>query len=227
MNRPQSLPATVPVQDAPLPETYQHARKALAECHRIDECKDWGDKAQALASYAKQADDDELYKMARRIQGRAVRRCGELLREFQNPTVGLKQNESTVGEGVPPREDTPQSQREAAARAGMSKDQEKTARRVAEVPEGEFEEAVESDDPPSVTALAELGRDSREGFKSATRLLGAVGRFHRYTRDESPGEAADGLMPEEVAPLIQEATDVREWIDRLIERLEAHDGQQV
>ncbi len=53
---------------AQLPQTYQSAKTALAECASIDECQTWADKAAALASYAKQANDDELMKMAVRIQ---------------------------------------------------------------------------------------------------------------------------------------------------------------
>ncbi len=55
---------------------------ALASCERIDECKTWANKAEALASYAKMADDDSLRLLADRIQARAVRRMGELLKEF-------------------------------------------------------------------------------------------------------------------------------------------------
>ena len=40
----------------------------------------------------------------------------------------------------------------------MSERQEKTASRVANIPEQEFEAVVESDDPPSVTKLADMGR---------------------------------------------------------------------
>lgn len=47
----------------------------------------------ALASYAKQADDDTLRKQADRIQARAVRRCGELLKQFDGKGGPLK----TVG----------------------------------------------------------------------------------------------------------------------------------
>lgn len=107
--------ALAPIGPARLPETYEAARKALAECSRIDECQDWADKAAALASYAKQADDDSLHKMALRIQARAVRRAGQLLKEFD-------------GRGRPPKNNggaptiLPPSQRQAAAAAGMSKD---------------------------------------------------------------------------------------------------------
>ena len=76
--------------------------------------------------------------MADRIQARAIRRCGELLREFkQDPKNNLKKG-SRSGDAP-----TSESQREIAKNAGLSKDQEVTAVRVANVPEDEFETAVE------------------------------------------------------------------------------------
>jgi hypothetical protein len=45
---------------APLPAIYANAKLALAECERIDECQDWANRAEALASYARQANDDDL-----------------------------------------------------------------------------------------------------------------------------------------------------------------------
>ena len=51
----------------------------------------------------------------------------------------------------------PTSQRQVAAAAGLSKHQEKQAVRVANIPTEEFEALVESERPPTVTALAELG----------------------------------------------------------------------
>jgi hypothetical protein len=43
----------------------------------------------------------------------------------------------------------------------MSKDQQVTAVRVANVPQQEFDAAVEGDDPPTVTAPAEMGKQAR------------------------------------------------------------------
>jgi hypothetical protein len=43
----------------------------------------------------------------------------------------------------------------------MSDDQRKTALRIANIPERQFEQLLESDSPPSVTALAELGRTGK------------------------------------------------------------------
>jgi hypothetical protein len=56
---------------ASLPKTYQGAKTALQKCVQIDECKKWKDRAQALASYAKQSQDDLLLQMSRRIYARA------------------------------------------------------------------------------------------------------------------------------------------------------------
>ena len=72
-----ALPSGLPsVHNAKLPKMYEGAKEALAECSRIDECADWANKAEALASYAKQAGDESLRKTADRIQARAIRRCG-------------------------------------------------------------------------------------------------------------------------------------------------------
>jgi hypothetical protein len=49
----------------------------------------------------------------------------------------------------------------------MSERQQVTAVRVANVPPDEFETAVESEDPPTVTALADMGKRSREPAPSA------------------------------------------------------------
>jgi hypothetical protein len=65
--------------DAPLPITYTEARAALERCDSVDECQNWASKAEALSSYARQARDHELERLAKRIRARAVRRAGELL----------------------------------------------------------------------------------------------------------------------------------------------------
>ncbi len=83
------------VADATLPAKYKAAKTALAECKRIDECKDWVDKSAALASYARQSNDPELEKMALRIRARASRRAGELLKEIEK---GSGKNHGEKGE---------------------------------------------------------------------------------------------------------------------------------
>jgi len=41
------------INGARLPVVYEEAKRALAECSRLDECQQWADKAEAIASYAR------------------------------------------------------------------------------------------------------------------------------------------------------------------------------
>lgn len=210
----------VATEDAPLPTSYERARAALAECKRVDECKDWADKAQALASYARQAQDDSLYKDACRIQGRALRRAGELLKTFQTSPEGGRPTGNGVG-------DHPVSQRQAAESAGMSEHQEKQARRVANVPEADFESAVESDDPPTMTQLADMGKGSppgpppsaREGFYEATHTMGAVRHLAEWCEKAPPELVAHGLLDHELDKARRVARQVDSWLRRFIANL--------
>jgi hypothetical protein len=138
-------------QHARLPAAYESAKLALANCADIDECKDWADKAAAMASYAKQADDETLLNFSKRIKARAIRRVGELYNEIE-PQPGTRTD-------LEPREgDLPRLTRDSVATAaGLSEHQRKTAARVANVPAEEFEAAVESDNPPTIEDLAERG----------------------------------------------------------------------
>ena len=210
---------TLATKNAPLPQMYEAARHALAECSRVDECKDWADRAAALASYARQADDDTLYQMARRIQGRAVRRCGELLRTFQN--------ERARTDLLPDGADR-QTRRAAAEAAHMSERQEVTAVRVANVPEADFEAAVESDDPPTVTALADMGKGSapknpppsaRDGFAQATQTIGAMRLFAEHCEANAPELVAHGLLDREHENARDLVHTIDTWLDRFIVNL--------
>jgi hypothetical protein len=134
---------------APLPANYEAARAALAACDDIDECKDWADKAAAMAAYGRMAKDETLYRMAHRIQARAVRRIGELIK--LEPSAQGQRNELKAASGLK----SPRQQ--AAGAAGLSLRQVKTAVRVASVPPKDFERQVESASPPTITELARQG----------------------------------------------------------------------
>jgi hypothetical protein len=125
---PSRLPALA---EAKLPATYEAARSAITECARIDECKTWSDKAAALASYARQAKDDSLRAMAIRIQERAMRKAGELLKQIP-PANGANQN-IKAGAGLKV------TRTAAAADAGLSARQQKTALRLASIPSEAFD----------------------------------------------------------------------------------------
>jgi hypothetical protein len=128
-------------------------------------CQKWANKAEALASYAKQAHDTTLRKMADRIQARAIRRCGELLKQIK-PARGANQN---IRAGTGPKA----GRKQAAADAGLSARQRKTALRVANVPKAEFEKAVESPNPPTVGAPIPSGLSTRRPRRRVSAPAGA------------------------------------------------------
>jgi hypothetical protein len=148
-----NLPANISA--ARMPQTYENARVALAECQQVDECKDWADKAAALASYARQADDDQLERMAARIRARAIRRAGELLKQIEPAQPGPKPELEAGTRHQFGRSD-------AARDAGMSPHQAKQAVRIAAIPERDFEDQVESPKPPTLSQLAQQGINRRE-----------------------------------------------------------------
>ncbi len=196
------LPSGLPsIESANLPAVYEAARNALSDCSRIDECKDWANKMEAMASYAKQAGDDSLRQMCDRIQARAIRRCGELLREI-SPNKGGRPSEETRA-GARPGLVEARTRKKAADDAGLSSHQAKTALRVANVPREDFDAAVETEKPATVTQLADMGKVSRgplvdlggrdpKDFALATKALGSVSLMLEFLNDADPEAISRG-----------------------------------
>lgn len=209
------------ISTARLPDTYKAAKRALAECFRIDECQEWADKAKALASYAKQAKDDKLRKMAMRIQARAIRRCGELLKAFDG-RGGDRTKSNGGGTSAP-------SQRDAAEEAGLSKRQQVTAVNVANVSDEDFN-AIDLGDPPTVTELADIGKKSRPlvdlgGIDPGEYALSTDGqdqirRLAEFANRVDAGVVARGAKAHERKKLRQHVSIIDAWLDRLITQLE-------
>lgn len=167
-----------------LPQSYEHAKRSLAKCVKIDECKQWSDKAAALASYAVQADDESLLKYARRIQDRANRRAGELL-------AAIPSGQGHNKKGAP----AAHSRKQAAEDAGMSERQRKTAQRIATIPKDKFDELVDSDQPPTPAQLATLGTKTKpptakamQTSLSVTKLRGIIRAVDKARKEYEPAD---------------------------------------
>lgn len=88
-----------------------------------------------------------------------MRRVGELLNEIERQQGGNRGGGRGNQGGTP----SPKVSHTRAARdGGLSNDQRKQAQRVANVPEEEFEQAVESEGPPTVSKLAEQGTRKKQ-----------------------------------------------------------------
>jgi len=216
------LPSNLPnIAQARLPETYTEAKKALSTCDRIDECKDWADKAEALASYAKQSEDEEMFNMAKRIRARAIDRCGALLRLIPKeggPGRGKEISPGTIL--LSPRE-------QARRAARMSQQQAANALQVNAVPRDIFENLVESADPPTAKKLAEIGKKKRQRplidlgkrsakeFSAATALIGLFDELVRESKSVDVELALRGCEKKEIQRLSRNIESTIKWMQQL------------
>jgi hypothetical protein len=200
---------------ARLPVVYEEARAALATCEKTDECASWAKKAEAIASYARQAEDETLLKAATRIKGRAIRRCGELLKEIK----GEPRRRSDLRGSPSPRV-------EEAKKAGLSRDKMKQAIRVASVPSEAFEALIEADRPATVPELAARGkrgldpthlrgRDPKE-FNTSLHARGDLAEFARTACMQDPAVVLRGAAPHDIRPMVANAKSARVWLTKLL-----------
>lgn len=195
------------IREDQLPATYQSARRALAECVRIDEVKDWSDKAFALACYAKQANDDKLLVMSNRIKARAVLRMGELFNEIEPKKGGdRKSMEGLV---------SIDSRAQAATDAGVSQDQRKQAQRIANLPRDEVDELIESDNPPTISAFDQMARAHPQEMRATSSLLGEAKSFAKFCSSHDAKSLVVALAPHERAALMQHATIIVNWLTEI------------
>ena len=101
--------------------------------------------------------DETLFRHAARIQSRAIRREGELLKQIPDNNRGRPASE------IPDGTVTNLSRTEAAADAGLSEREKVTALRIASIPAEDFERQIESESIPTIGELARQGNQKRRG----------------------------------------------------------------
>jgi hypothetical protein len=215
MNAVAPLPDVSELDSAKLPAVYEGAKRALEECARVDECKSWADKAAAIKSYARQMKDDSLRLLALRIQARAERRVGELLKE--TPRADESTRFGRAGDVRPPVTRT-----QIASEAGLSEHRRKQAMRVASVPADSFQNQVESESPPSISRLAEQGKATRAGAshppasRDAIEARQAILRFALFCEEHEPRDIANGIPPEDIEGIRESVQAIDRWLDVLV-----------
>jgi hypothetical protein len=216
-------PTQEEIAQARLPARYEAARTAIAECERIDELKDVADKQAALCSYFRLSRDTTLHNLALRIQQRAQRRMGELLKLI--PAASSSNLVQHRQDGA-----VPSVTRTAAAdAAGLSERQRKTALRIANVPQQEFERAVESDSPPTVTQLAERGRTAKPlpdpapipaaDHYEVAETQSALRAFAEFCAEHDPANIAAEIASADAESLVNFVSAIDAWLDRFVTNL--------
>jgi len=210
-----------------MPLNYEAAKNSLARCVRIDECKDWADKAVALASYARQVKDDELLKNVKRIRVRAQVRMGELLSEYDAPHGGW----GVKGQHKKFKKRPRMSPRyQAGFDAGLGRKDINRSVSMFRVPEADRERLIENDPPVSPSQLADLGRIRRFktgrgksiAYKELASAYGGVtlGSFCSWIAKHPPAYwAAQITADDECKNIREKIVEAQEWLDELDQRL--------
>jgi len=203
-----------------IPVTYQKAIVAIQECNKIDEAKEWTDKMSALALYYKQSRDETLIKYAKRIQYRAKRRMGELLKQYDGRgSYNGNQHTGNIGKrGLEPPSSN--SVNSVASSIGLSLDQTKEAVRFANVPKDKFEEIIESDNIPTQKEVAELGKNkigkSKKVNYKANSIYQSINDLLKEMNKVDPIYVCENIDPDYKEQMISNIKQIENWFDNYI-----------
>lgn len=179
------------------PINYEAAKKALAECASIDECKEWKDRAAAIESYALQKRDRSMEHMAARIRLRAEKRMGEEI------------NAAKKLSGKPLRE--------VLKITNVSAAEATSARALTRVKRDVFEAHVERTPPTPRSRIVKMGQSSIGADMSAPvwRLAERMGKQVREFPIADLIESIRGMSTEHKRALKNSFTPVAEWFDAI------------
>jgi hypothetical protein len=239
LQRAMQIPG-VEGREVALPAWYEAAVKALEQCDHAQESTVFIDMAQRAALLARQAKDQTMILLAKRINFRAWHRLGELLKQVPSIHSGPPRSGETIEEAAKRRQtrkhgpsEGPQPSRTAIAReAGVSPGMATRAERFANIPREIFEDLIESADPPSGTQLLEIaamgaGLDkkghqrseahSKQGMRAIS--LKAMGPLTDFMNRHRP-EAIAKVFANESSDMLSRARHMSAWLDALCRSLQ-------
>jgi hypothetical protein len=114
------------------------------------------DKALALQTYAKQANNVEAERRACEIRLRAERKAGALLKEMEKAKGAREPGIGKAGRNAVERNDRVSTK--TLADYGLSKDQSSRWQKLADVPEDEFEQRLRGSDKPTTSGIIEAAK---------------------------------------------------------------------
>jgi hypothetical protein len=188
--------------------------RAIAEAHRVDEAKDYRDKAEALRAYAKQANNRDAEVQFAEIKVRAEMKCGELLRDM------AERGERDRGGRGPIVESRRATQ---LADIGITKDESSRFQQAASAPREAVEEAfaearrtqvpVTSAQVRALTKQPEFTPDQRADHERLWRVLRAVEQISE--QDITPDEWLEKLPDFMQRRFVNHLKTARPWLERL------------
>ena len=190
------------VSQATVPMQYTAAIKALAKCRTIDEAKQYADKSDALAAWAKIYKDDDVKIEAKRLKLHAFRRMGELAIELR-PTVYIKGKHGC----------TP-GPKALLLDMGISYNQASNILNTTRVSREKFNKMVASPTPPSPTKLTLMVKGGSDAWKIIHSSDKATpSKFRYFCRNHDPKTLARGLTLSESIKARDMIIEIVEWVD--------------
>jgi len=181
-----------------VPVRYQDACKAIAACITIEDTRQWANKADALAAWAKMYRDDTVSAEARRLKLHAYRRMAALADE-------LCPNWRKGQRGGPQK---------VLREHGMTGSQAQTVHAVGEVPRRKFDQALKQPKPPSPATLVHFDCAASPGWARMSRALSVVRAIGKHNNAR---QLARTLDPSATAHARVLAVEALEWL-RTFER---------
>lgn len=216
----KSLPIVIQrkIPGAQLPVNYVAASKAIAECARIDECKDWSDKAAAIAVYAKQLGDDRMRNDAKRIELRAKVRIGELLLQIKSASGRKGRNRPNV---------VVETRGDAAKAAGLTPIQGYHYVAMAKVPHAHRERLINGKTPVKQARLIRIGAEVRHALKgrlivgkSYLKVSPILSQFASFAKNNVATDLALDIGVDEAARLREQyLVVITDWLDTFEQHL--------
>lgn len=196
---------------------YDDMCRAIAEAHRVDEAKDYRDKAEALRAYAKQANNRDAEVQFAEIKVRAEIKCGELLRDM------AERGERDQGHGD--RKSGSQDATPKLADLGLTKDESSRFQQAASAPREAVEEAfaearrtqvpVTSAQVRALTKQPDFTPDQRADHERLWRVLRAVEQISE--QDITPDQWTAELPEFMQRRFVNHLKTARPWLERLFE----------
>jgi hypothetical protein len=185
-----------------VPIEYETACKALEACCTLDESKYWSDKADALAAWAKIYQNGDALRKAKMLKLHAFRRMGALAGELKPLTNGKRGRQPGA--------------MQALRDSGLNHNNAIAARRLATIPQKQFDKILEQPKAPC-TVLQDLWVRN-EAYADFVRTATT---FRSALRRHTPAAVARGVKENDrfVVTTRELIREINDFLDELEQRL--------
>lgn len=189
-----------------VPVVYEEAVRALGACLSLDDAKEWDNKADALAAWAKIYRDGEVQRQAKSLKLHAYRRMGELAAVLRTQHHKKERTGQFAGSSGGAR---------AVLRAhGLSAAGAIAAMALAKMPKARYDALLTRPLAPT-TLISNLAAESHS--QTWCRLSNGTSSYLAAIRKYPAREAVSQMVDDEVVTLTRRIQEVADWCDAFLQ----------